>query len=205
MKNHWNEVYNSKKTVDLGWYEETPIKCLELLKKSKISHSDLIIDVGCGTSSFISNLLDQGYTNLIALDISDIAIKLIKQQMGEKAIHVQWIVDDITKPERVTKFKNVSLWHDRAVLHFLQKESEKQNYLQTLKTVLRIRGYAIIAVFNLEGVRECSDLDTYNYSEENLSGFLGEGFRLKECFDFVYQTPWGKPRPYIYSLFQRIR
>ncbi|MFW9779233.1 MAG: class I SAM-dependent methyltransferase [Candidatus Heimdallarchaeota archaeon] len=203
MKTHWNEVYNSKETTNLGWYEETPVKCLELLEKSKIRHSDLIVDVGCGTASFIMNLLDQGYTNLIGLDISDVAINKVKKHMGEKAGRVHWIVDDITRPERITEFKDIALWHDRAVLHFLQTKNERQKYLRTLKTVLKIAGYVIIAVFNLEGVRECSGLTTYNYSSETLGDFLGSSFLLKDSFNFTYKTPWGKPRPYVYTLFQR--
>ncbi|MFW9855022.1 MAG: class I SAM-dependent methyltransferase [Candidatus Thorarchaeota archaeon] len=203
MKTHWNEVFSSKENTNLGWYEETPVKCLELLEKSNIRHSDLIIDVGCGTASFIINLLDQGYTNLIGLDISDVAINKVKKHMGEKASRVHWIVDDITRPERIIEFKGIALWHDRAVLHFLLTENEQKNYLRTLKTVLKVDGYVIIAVFNLEGVRECSGLNTYNYSSDTLGDFLGSSFLLKESFNFTYQTPWGKPRPYVYTLFQR--
>lgn len=205
MKDHWNEIYNSKETENLGWYEKTPFHCLELFEKCDLYQTDPIIDIGCGTSSFIDKLLDRGFSNLIGLDISKIALETLKQRMGERAVQVKWVIDDVTMPREVTNLRDVALWHDRAVLHFLLEDQQQQNYLQTLKTVLRENGFVIISIFNLSGVRECSGLETKNYSEKTLSEFLTNDFELKESFNYVYQTPWGKPRPYIYTLFQRIR
>ncbi|MHA2231016.1 MAG: class I SAM-dependent methyltransferase [Candidatus Hodarchaeales archaeon] len=205
MQDHWNNVYRSKAHTQLGWYEETPKKCLELFDKCKLSKEDTIIDIGCGTSSFIDNLLNRGHSSLIGIDISDSALETLKQHLGERAASVKWIIDDIAKPTEVQKIRDIALWHDRAVLHFLLEEEAQQGYLQTLKTILRKNGHAIIAAFNLSGARKCSGLNIKNYDEDSLAEFLGQDFALKDSWDYVYQTPWGSTRPYVYTLFQRIR
>lgn len=49
--------------------------------------------------------------------------------------------------------RDVGLWHDRALLHFLVEERDRAAYLSTLKAVLKLGGYAIIAVFSPEGAK----------------------------------------------------
>lgn len=205
MKEHWNSIYSSTEIEKLGWYEEMPAKCLELFNKCNLNKNDAIIDIGCGTSSFIGRLLGKGFTNIIGVDISKAALDKLNHRLGSKATTVKWIVDDIGHPVKVQNLRNIALWHDRAVLHFLLGEDERQSYLKTLKTILRKNGYAIIATFNLEGAKKCSGLDIRNYGKGVLIEFLGDDFELKESFDYIYKTPSGSVRPYIYTLFQRIR
>jgi len=75
-------------------------------------------------------------------------------------------------------------------------------YLSTLKKVLKKGGYVIIAAFSLKGAKKCSGLDVKNYDQNMLAKFLGEDFSLLEYFDYTYYMPSGKPRPYVYTLFQ---
>jgi len=71
---------------------------------------DEIIDIGCGASLLIDNLIGLGYQKMTAVDHSEAAI---------------------------TKLKNISLWHDRAVLHFLVEEEERQTYKKILTGTVR--------------------------------------------------------------------
>jgi len=108
-----------------------------------------ILDVGAGASTFIDNLIDQGFKNIIATDISEIALNKLKERLGkEKASSVRWVVDDITRPEHIQDLRNIALWHDRAVLHFLLEENEQRMYLSILKKVIKKGGYVIIAAFH---------------------------------------------------------
>ncbi|MFC2012709.1 hypothetical protein ACFLUE_00315 [Chloroflexota bacterium] len=116
---------------------------------------------------------------------------------------VKWIVDDITNPVHIRNLGEVDIWHDRAVLHFLVKDDEQNAYLSTLKRLVKQGGYVLIAVFSLNGAKECSDLDIRNYDENLLTEFLGEEFELIEHFDYMYYMPSGESRPYIYTLFRR--
>ncbi len=204
MKEHWNKVYSSKEVKKLGWYEEIPAPSLELLSKCNISQDVPILDVGAGVSTFIDSLIEEGFKNIIATDICEIALSKLKERLGkEKASLIKWIVDDITQPARIQNLKDVAVWHDRALLHFLLEDDERNMYLSTLKKVVREGGYVIIAAFSLRGVKKCSGLNVKNYDQNSLAKFLGEDFELLEYFDYMYHMPSGELRPYIYTLFQK--
>ncbi len=204
MRGHWNDVYSSKDVNQLGWYEQTPTPCLELLSKCNATKDMTILDVGTGASTFIDCLIEKGFTNIIATDISEMALSKLKERLGkQKASLVRWIVDDITKPVHIQNLGGIDIWHDRAVLHFLVKDDDRNAYLSTLKKVVKKNGYVIIATFSLKGARKCSGLDIRNYDENLLAELLGEDFKLIEYFDYLYHMPSGEARPYIYTLFQR--
>ena len=205
MKEHWNEIYEALDIDELTWYEEIPEPSIKLLAKCHINKDESILDVGAGASTFIDHLIDQGFKNIIAADISEIALNKLKERLGkEKASSVRWIVDDITRPEHIQNLKDIAVWHDRAVLHFLLEENEQRMYLSTLKKVIKKGGYVIIAAFSLKGAKKCSGLDVKNYDQNMLANFLGNDFRLLEYLDHTYHMPSGEPRPYIYALFQKI-
>jgi EEF1A lysine methyltransferase 2 len=204
MKEHWNKIYSTVDVEKLSWYEVIPEPSIRLLSQCHIKKDEFVLDVGAGASTFIGYLIDKGFSNIIATDISEVALKKLKERLGkEKAFQVGWIVDDITQPISIQNLRDISVWHDRAVLHFLLKEDQQQTYLSTLKKVIKKGGYVIIAVFSLEGAKKCSGLDVKNYDQNMLAEFLGEDFSLLEYFDYTHYMPLGEPRPYIYTLFQK--
>jgi SAM-dependent methyltransferase len=202
-KAHWNSVYDSKDVASLGWYEETPKPSLDLFRDCDIGRNDLIVEVGAGTSTFIDNIIDMGYRNIVAIDISESALKKLMERLGGNASLVRWMVDDLTRPKLLQGLENVSVWHDRAVLHFLTGGSDRRAYLSILMKTVKKNGYVIIAAFSLKGVLKCSGLDVRRYDHKMLQDFLGDEFRLLKHFDHLYHTPSGESRPYIYTLFQR--
>jgi len=204
MKKHWDEIYTWLETDELGWYEKIPEPSIKLLTKCRISKDESILDVGAGASTFIDYLINQGFKNVIATDISETALNKLKERLGKKASIVRWIVDDITRPIHIRDLRDIAVWHDRAVLHFLLEEKQQQTYLSTLKKVIKKGGYVIIAVFSLKGAKKCSGLDVKNYDQNMLATFLGDDFNLIEYFDYTYYMPSGEPRPYIYTLFQKM-
>ena len=206
MKDHWEHIYSSKEIDRLGWYEETPEPSISLISRCRTTKDDPVLDVGTGASTLIDYLLDQGYKNIIAVDISDTALQKLRKRLGEeKSRRVRWITDDITKPVYINKLSGITLWHDRAILHFLLGEKERKSYLTTLKKVLKKGGYVIIACFSLKGAKKCSGLNVMNYDQRMLSDFLGEDFELIEYFEHIYYAPSGEERPYVYTLFKRIK
>lgn len=215
MKEHWNEIYTWMNTDELGWYEEYPEPSLRLISRCNINKNELILDVGTGSSTLIDNLISQGFKNIIATDISDIGMEKLKRRLDgnedskvllrEKASVVKWIIDNITNPIHLQHLRDVAIWHDRALLHFLLKETEQRKYLSLLKKVIKKDGYVIIAVFSLKGVKKCAGLNVKNYDHNMLKEFLGNDFDLVEYFDYIYRSPFGAERPYIYTLFQKVR
>lgn len=204
MKEHWNEIYEALDVEELTWYEKIPEPSLRLLSKCHINKNEAILDVGAGASTFVDYLITQGFSNIIATDISEIALNKLKERLGiEKASLIRWIVDDITQPKHLQNLRDIAVWHDRAVLHFLLEESHQHMYLSTLKTVIKKGSYVIIATFSLKGAKKCSGLDIKNYDQTMLANFLGDDFHLLDSFDHTYTMPSGEQRPYIYTLFQK--
>jgi len=103
----------------------------------------------------------------------------------------------------VKELKNIALWHDRAVLHFLTEKNEQEAYKSTLLNSVKKQGYVILAVFSLEGAVKCSGLDVKRYDKKMLQDFLGSEFKLLESFNYLYHMPSGDTRPYVYTLFVR--
>ena len=120
-----------------------------------------------------------------------------------KSAKISCIVDDVTASVELSKLSNISLWYDRAVLHFFVDEQQRLGYFTLLKKIVKSGRYVIIAVFSLTGAKKCSGLDVMNYDEKILQSYLGDEFDLIKHFDYVDYTPGGDARPYIYTLFKR--
>jgi EEF1A lysine methyltransferase 2 len=202
-KKHWNNVYATNEVQNLGWYEGAPIQSLQLIAQCKLDKSAAILDVGAGATTLIDHLLQGGYTNITAVDISEIAIAALSKRLGDDATRVRWIIDDLTNTAHINKLLGVDLWHDRAVLHFLTKESQRQSYFDALREVVKKGGFAIIAAFALDGAKMCSGLNVKNYDAGMLDEMLGDEFTLLATFDYNYQMPSGDVRPFVYTLFRR--
>ncbi len=84
MKEHWDEIYEALDVDELTWYEEIPEASIKLLSKCPINKDESILDVGAGASTFIDYLINQGYSNIIATDISEIALNKLKERLGKK-------------------------------------------------------------------------------------------------------------------------
>jgi hypothetical protein len=205
-KNHWNSTYHNKDVRQLGWYEEIPEQSLKLISKAEISKDEIIIDVGSGASKLIDSLIKEGYERIIASDFSDVALETSRKRLGEeKSKDVAWIVDDITNSKEVKKLRNIAIWHDRALLHFLLDKTDRDSYFQVLKNIVKVGGYVIIAVFSIKGAKKCTGLDVNNYDLNMLQELLGNDFSLIESFNHLYIQPSGGERPYVYTLFQKTK
>ena len=115
-KKHWTNVYLEKSPSDVSWYQKKPEISLALIRSTGLNIDDPIIDVGGGTSFLVDNLIEENYTNLSVLDISENALSITKKRLGKNEKFIKWFEADVTKfyPPH-----NFNLWHDRAVFHFL--------------------------------------------------------------------------------------
>ena len=84
-KEHWEQVFNTKRANEVSWYQPTPLQSLDFVKQLAIPADAAIIDVGGGDSLFVDHLLHLGYKNITVLDISPTAINKAKMRLGEKA------------------------------------------------------------------------------------------------------------------------
>jgi len=91
-KEHWENVYATRKSNEVSWTQELPKTSLEFVRGFNLDKSARIIDVGGGDSKLVDFLLDEGYENVSVLDISQHAIDRAKIRLGEKSKKVNWII-----------------------------------------------------------------------------------------------------------------
>lgn len=204
MKEHWERVYEKNPVEELGWFESSPEPSLSLIEDCRLEKHAAILNAGAGATTLVDELLGLGYRHLIANDISQAALKELQCRLGPRlSEQVDWIVDDLTDPAKLYNLGHIDLWHDRAVLHFFNKDSEQQAYFDLLRKLVRPGGFVIIAAFNLDGAPTCSGLPVFRYNAPMLREKLGDDFKLLEAFDHTYTQPSGDTRAYIYTRFQR--
>ena len=200
-KKHWGDVYQDKSSSELSWYQKEPKLSLELIRSTNAASNDAIIDIGAGTSVLVDYLKKEHYTNLTVLDISENAITIAKKRLGKSAKSINWIVCDITKFDVFQKF---SLWHDRALFHFLTDPSDRGIYVKALINAVRPEGHLIIATFAIGGPKKCSGLEIVQYDSEKMIAELGDNFRLIEEITEVHITPANKEQKFIFFHFLKV-
>ena len=56
-KEHWEQVYSTKATDAVSWYQEHADHSLGLIEATGVSHAASIIDVGGDASTLVNDLL----------------------------------------------------------------------------------------------------------------------------------------------------
>lgn len=200
-QSHWDRVYEDKAFTDVSWYQARPAESLALIEAAATHRDAPIIDVGGGASTLVDHLLDRGYRDVTVLDVSEQAFAQARARLGEAAGRVCWIVADVTmfRPERT-----YSLWHDRAVLHFLIDVEDRRRYLAALRGALVPGGDLVLATFGPEGPRKCSGLEVRRYSVDSMAELLGPDFEL--CSDQIvyHETPSGGSQQFLFTRWRRL-
>jgi len=198
-KQHWDDAYSARPAEQVSWYQDKPALSLELIAHAAGDSRPSLIDIGGGASRLVDCLLDQGFGDLSVLDISTRALQAAQQRLGPRAADVNWICADVIgfRPTR-----RYAIWHDRAAFHFLVEPSERQAYVEVLRTALEPGGQVIIATFAVDGPPRCSGLDVVRYDAGTLAAELGGGFRLHEESAETHLTPAGRPQRFAYFRFR---
>jgi len=124
---HWDTIYGTKATDEVSWFQRRPTTSQRLLT-SVSSPSGGVIDVGAGASTLVDALLDAGWSDVTALDVSAKALALVRDRISDRVSDqphdlprerpgsASFVVADVLtwQPGRT-----YDAWHDRAVFHFL--------------------------------------------------------------------------------------
>jgi hypothetical protein len=62
----------------------------------------------------------------------------------------------------------------------------------------------VIGSFALDGPEKCSGLEVRRYDGPKLALELGPQFALLKSESEIHVTPWGKQKPFQFSLFKRV-
>ena len=199
-KAHWDEVWRTKPTEGMSWYQPHALRSLELIRRVSPPPGRAIIDVGGGASTLVDDLLDTGYRDVTVLDISPAALERSKARLGKRADQVRWIGGDLLDVELPRD--RYDLWHDRAVFHFLTRRDHRARYVAQVRRALRPGGFVVIATFADDGPPKCSGLDVVRYSPEGLQAEFGGGFELIASEREEHRTPGGGMQAFMYCIFR---
>jgi len=195
-KQHWEQVYITKASDNVSWFQERADQSLELIHNTELGKDAAIIDVGGGASKLVDGLAEKGYTDLTVLDLSSAALDVAKQRLGKHADAVHWIVGDITHVELPEN--RFDIWHDRAVFHFLTDPADRQAYVEQVMRSVRPNGHVIIATFAEDGPEKCSGLPVMRYKPESLHSEFGDAFLLVKHEKEAHHTPFGTVQQFVY-------
>ena len=198
IKKHWETVYETKTQEQVSWTQKIPKDSLDFIQSLKLNKDANIIDIGGGDSFLVDFLLEDGYTNISVLDISNKALERAKSRLGTKATKVTWIVSNIIdfKPE-----KNYDVWHDRAAFHFLTKENDIKTYVST--TEKYVSKNLIIGTFSNNGPIKCSGLEITQYSKNKMHKTFNNKFTPIESLTKDHKTPFNTLQNFTFCSFMK--
>lgn len=212
---HWDTIYGTKATDEVSWYQRQPTTSHRLLT-SVSSPSGAVIDVGAGASTLVDTLLDDGWSDVTALDVSAKALALVRDRVnvraGDRAFGqhhdlpcertgpASFVVANVLswQPERT-----YDAWHDRAVFHFLVEPEQRDQYVATASRAVRSGGVVVLGTFAADGPTQCSGLPTARYDADGLAAVFEPGFSLENSEREEHVTPGGAVQPFTWVVLRR--
>ena len=198
-KEFWEDVHDDKDVDGVSWWQSVPELSLGLVDESAIARDEPVIDVGAGWSTLVDHLLQRGYQDLTAIDLSVTALRTVRERIGAAGTNVVLKVADVLDLDLGRSF---ALWHDRAVYHFLTEEDERDDYLSSLNRCLRPGGWAVVATFGPDGPLTCSGLPIVRYTHDELARQF-PGYTLLSTSGEDHVTPWGTRQQFTAVLLRR--
>lgn len=199
-KQHWNSIYQNKSDTEVSWFEPEPQVSLELIR-SVASDGGSVIDIGGGASRLVDRLLAFDFRPVGVLDVSEVALRKIKDRLGEQSRSIRWIVGDVTELPELGQY---DVWHDRAVFHFLTDSADRKRYAALAAQTVRPGGHAILGTFALDGPQKCSGLQVCRYDAAGLARELGPAFWLVREHAHRHVTPSGMVQSFCFAVLQRV-
>jgi SAM-dependent methyltransferase len=200
-RTHWETIYRTKDVHEVSWFQSEARRSVDLITRICPDRSAPIIDVGAGASVLVDNLLTDGYRNLSVLDVSEAALKISRDRLGVDSAKVNWMVGDVLR----VPFDDAAytVWHDRAVFHFLTDATDRRAYVEQVRRAVRPGGYVLVATFAEDGPEYCSGLPVVRYSAEGLHSEFGTDFQLVRSEHEDHRTPGGAEQSFLYCLCRR--
>ena len=200
-KAHWENVYATKRSDAVSWYQPTPVRSLQLIESVGIGRNSSIIDVGGGDSTLADALLARGVGYVTVVDISGQALDRARRRLGERAEDIVWVEGDVTAMELPPGAFDI--WHDRAVFHFLVDAGDRERYVRAASDAVKPGGALIVATFAADGPAQCSGLAVMRYAPSGLAAAFAPAFELETAVTDEHVTPSGASQRFTYVVLRR--
>jgi SAM-dependent methyltransferase len=199
-QSHWENIYQTKDSKKVGWYQERPIVSLGFFEEFIKDKNEAVLDVGGGDSLLVDHLIALGYQDVSVLDISTTSLNKAKERFGKNAEKIDWIHSDITA---FTPDRTYDVWHDRAVFHFLREDDKIKSYIDIASSALESGSWLFIGTFSEEGPETCSGLPVKRYTKEALANSFSQSFDCVKSFNMDHITPSGAVQNYSFCYLRK--
>lgn len=192
---HWDEIHTSKDR-DVSWWQEN--LWLDFLAQVPVIGG--AIDVGAGQSPIAIELAKLGFEPVFINDLASSALKKLTDKAKSIEITLKPIIGNLLEIDLPTP---VSLWHDRAVFHFLTEAADIQKYKSVLISNTLPEAFVVISTFSENGPDQCSGLNVSKYSGEDLAQIFAPDFRAIHTEKRVHVTPWKSEQEFTIAILQK--
>lgn len=196
---YWDTVYATRAIDSVGWFQPSPDTSLRLVTAYG-QPSSSVIDVGAGASSLADELLDRGWRDVTALDVSAEALAIVRKRLDGHSGSVSFVVADLVSWQPHLQY---DLWHDRAVFHFLVDPADRQRYVDTSACAVKPGGVLVLGTFADDGPTQCSGLPTQRYDANSLAERFDAAFDLVHSERYEHVTPGGVVQPFTWVVLRR--
>jgi len=151
----WEKRYSNEHLEVFEWYQT-----FETLREKIIDYikpEDKILNVGCGTSKFAEDLFYEGIKNVVNIDYSESAIRLLEEHLEEMQVESKCIKMDVLDMKDFQE-EEFNIVFDKALLDsILCGENALDTVKIMLKEIYRVlidEGYYIIVSNSDESTRK---------------------------------------------------
>jgi hypothetical protein len=190
--------------------------------------ADHIAVIGAGTSVLVAELLQAGYTDIEAIDLSQVALdrlvdsceamvcgttpdgahsQIEPEHMAENSLvgaaPTRGLRVRCVDVRAVCFEEPVTVWHDRAVLHFLTDPADQAAYVARARDAVVVGGHVVLAESALTGPAQCSGLPVARHETRSLAALFAPHFSLVESSERTHVTPAGVEQQFVHALLRR--
>ncbi len=198
-REHWDKAY-LKGDERASWHQSEAVISIELILGAGLPLEARIIDIGGGASVLVDQLVQRRFISVTVLDVSPVALDIARRRLGVMSDSVKWIEADLLEWRPAGTYE---LWHDRAMLHFLTDDRDRQRYRRLLDAAVAPGGCVVIGTFAQDGPERCSGLPVHRYTLADQAEFLGDAYNVLETRREIHDTPAGGEQPFNWTLARR--
>lgn len=196
--NSWNSVFESRTEAERSWSQPLPQPSLDLIRAVTTTDAS-VVDVGGGSSRLVDHLLASGYHDITVLDVAAAALAEAAARLPSDA-PIHWVVTDLLQWHPPRQY---TVWHDRAVFHFVVDEAQQRRYVEIATQAVRPGGHLVVATFAPGGPEQCSGLPVQQWSAESLGDRFAGAFELEWNDTIMHTTPSGGAQPFTWAMLRR--
>lgn len=120
-----------------------------------LKKDDKILDLACGTGTFLTMLCLNGYKNVSGLDLSDEIIEIANEKRKINRLNIDFYVEDMMSFKVAEKQDVITCFFDS--VNFLKDKNEIKKLFNAVYNALKPNGYFIFDVFSREMLKEYTD------------------------------------------------